>query len=388
MTFECDKRTPEEKEQRGPDHISPPLASASTSAHQAHTCSKFTVSDNSRFPSPDAAHTAKRLRREGASVTTASDRHDCESAEPDDLPTIDEIESCPEIPLPQCTLAQQAAMNSPPFMYPDPADMTGLPAMKDQNPHIQESQPEPAPTVVPDVDKLTMPFTFAIYPRIVIPFGALLNNLSEAQTSEIKANPAGFLAIVPHGTGRLFYQEHKHANCKALAFIKTFAAAGMNIGDIDIALPIPHHKPKSDFDGPWLMIMTGASEELTKFLTWHQMFVVNRKLSFHALRFDPDLDSWVIMTISGDAVREGDNAKCAAMGVIKKKLWHYPRFRALCNDIMTAEGVTGTIDQRVVRATDTFDLTLIHTDDQHGVSTPLYQLTAKPITRVARLHRK
>jgi hypothetical protein len=266
--------------------------------------------------------------------------------------------------------------------------MTGLPAMKDQNPHIQESQPDPAPAVVPDVDKLTVPFTFAIYPRSVIPFGALLNNLSEAQTSEIKGNPAGFLAIVPHGAGRLFCQEHKHANRDALAFIKMFAAAGLNVGDIDIALPILRHKPKSDFDGPWPMIMTGASEELAKFLTWHQTFMVNRKLSFHALRFDPDLDSWVIMTISGDAVCEGDDAKHAAMGVIKKKLWHYPRFRALCNDIMTAEGVTGTIDQRVVRTTDTFDLTLIHTDNQHGVSTPLYQLTAKPITRVAKLHRE
>ncbi|KAJ7364792.1 hypothetical protein DFH08DRAFT_799106 [Mycena albidolilacea] len=183
--------------------------------------------------------------------------------------------------------------------------------------------------VVPNVDKLTVPFTFAIYPRVVIPFGALLNNLSEVQTSKIKAKPTDFLAIVPHSTGRLFYQEHKYTNHDALTFIKIFSVAGINIRDIDIALPILRHKPKSNFDGPWLIIMTGASEELVKFLTWHQTFSVNRKLNFHALRFDPNLDLWVIMTTSGDTVHESDKA---------------------------------------------------------NVSTPLYQLTSKLITWVAKLH--
>ncbi|KAJ7860714.1 hypothetical protein B0H14DRAFT_2576489 [Mycena olivaceomarginata] len=336
MNFECDKRTPEEKEQRGPDRIrcvsgqSTSLILSLSTGHALageNTNNKVAVSDNSRSPSPDAAHAAKRLRREGAPVTTASDRHDRESAEPDELPTIDEIESRPKLPLPQRTPAQQAAMNSPPFVYPDPADMTGLPAMKDQNPAHPGVAARPRPRGGP---------------------------------RRRQAHRAVHLRHLPSHC-RLFYQEHKHANRDALAFVKTFAAAGMDIGDIDIALPIPRHKPKSDFDGPWPMIMTGASEELAKFLTWHQTFAVNRKLSFHALRFDPDLDSWFVRVTMPSA---------RPMGVIKKKLWHYPRFRALCNDIMTAEGVTGTIDQRVVRATDTFDLTLIHTDDQHGVSTP------------------
>jgi hypothetical protein len=76
------------------------------------------------------------------------------------------------------------------------------------------------------------------------------------------------------------------------------------------------------------------------------------------------------------------------MGVIKCILWYNPRFRIFVNNVLSAAGVVGSIDQCMVHATETIELTLVRTSNQHGVDTPLFQLMAKPITRDPELHRQ
>ncbi|KAF7348714.1 hypothetical protein MVEN_01390300 [Mycena venus] len=289
-------------------------------------------------------------------------------------------------PLPNRTPAQ--AMNNTPFVMPDPESMVGLPTKANENPHNHTSQPDPNPTVMPDGDNLSVPFTFAIFPRIVIPFGALTQNMAEAQVEAIKADPGKFLAVIPHGAGKQFYERNPHANREAKAFIESFGSTEISITGIDIALPISHHKAKRDFDGPWPMILSGASPELAAFLKWHQTFSVNRRLTFHVVPFDLELESWVIMTISGDAVRDTPEAKRKVLGEIKRKLWKDTHFHNFCNSVLSAAQVPGSLAQRVVHATNTFDLTFVQTQDSAGVDTPLFLLTGKPITKDAALHRQ
>jgi hypothetical protein len=86
------------------------------------------------------------------------------------------------------------------------------------------------------------------------------------------------------------------------------------------------------------------------------------------------------MTISGDAVRDGNAAKHKVLGKIKHCLWNNTCFANFCNSILSAAGVHGSLCQKVVLATETFDLTFIPTQNSRGEDAPVYQLTRKPIT--------
>jgi hypothetical protein len=198
----------------------------------------------------------------------------------------------------------------------------------------------------------------------------------------IKAAPADHIAILPHGGGRNFYQQRPHANREVVAFLETI---DLVTGDIDVALPYAFKVAKQgrDFDGPWPMILTGASDDLKAFLLWHQTFSVNDKLTFHAIPFDLDVESWVIMTISGDAVRDDARSKAKALGQIKRRLWADTQFVNFVNTVLAKAGVSGSPNQRVVEATKSFELTYVDTGNVKGEHAPVYQLTGKPTTKDA-----
>ncbi|KAF5381553.1 hypothetical protein D9615_005523 [Tricholomella constricta] len=159
---------------------------------------------------------------------------------------------------------------------------------------------------------------------------------------------------------------------------------------LSISRPVARSRPnqKRDFEKPWTMVLDGASPELRAFLLWQQTFAVSRELAFHALPFDKDARSWVIMNISGDAVEEGDQARNEALGRIKSTLWHNSRFRTMVNRLTSASSLwgSGSVNERVVAATNTFDLRFIDTDDVNGRKAPIWQLTGKPLTDDHRLH--
>ncbi|KAJ6574062.1 hypothetical protein B0H19DRAFT_1341032 [Mycena capillaripes] len=273
-------------------------------------------------------------------------------------------------------------MNTAPYAFPNPEDMTGLPTKAEENPHTQTSQSGEVPGTLPDANLLKVPFTLAIFPRVVIPYSILTQNMAEDQVEQIDEE---CLAIVPWNAGPKCYKENPHANREVAKFLESLP---FGTSEIEVALPKAKHKEKRDFEGPWPMLLKGADEDLTKFLLWHQTFSVNVKLTFSVVRFDKDIESWVVMTISGDAVRDTPHAKAKVLGAIKRRLWNNTPFVNFVNGVLGAAGVAGSGRQRVVEATRTFQLTYVETDDQAGDHAPVFQLTAKPITTDPAKHRQ
>ncbi|KAJ7464561.1 hypothetical protein FB451DRAFT_1403231 [Mycena latifolia] len=208
--------------------------------------------------------------------------------------------------------------------------------------------------------------------------------MNEGQLELIKADPGNYLAVLPQGAGRKYYQEHPHANRAVQAFLESL---DLDTEDINVALPMAQRPAKHDFDGPWPMILTGFSDELMNFLLWYQTFFVNEKLAFSIVPFNPAAQCWVVMTISSDAVRNDQRTKAKVLGAIKKRLWNYTPFVNFVNGVLGAAGVPGSGRQRVVEATKTFDLVYVETDNSQGDHAPVFQLTAKPITNDPALHR-
>ncbi|KAJ7133772.1 hypothetical protein C8R43DRAFT_1089692 [Mycena crocata] len=298
---------------------------------------------------------------------------------------IDDLESRPHRPLPIITPAQRA-MNSTPFEFPNPEDMTGLPTLASENPHIQKTKSGPTPAKIPDPDKLTVPFTLAQFDRIVLPFGTMTRNMDPAQLDPIREKPGEYISILPHGAGKAFYKENPNANRHVKKFLESL---DLDTSGIDIALPKAAHNSNKAraFDAPWPMILSGASQELRDFLLWQQSFSVHDELCFHALPFDLAVESWLVLTISGDAVRDDEKQKAKVLGQIKKELWADLQFVNFTNKVLAAKGVQGSPGQRVVEATSTFNLVYVDTDNQHGVHAPCYQLLAKPISSDPDTHR-
>ncbi|KAJ7890405.1 hypothetical protein B0H13DRAFT_2040175 [Mycena leptocephala] len=329
----------------------------------------------------------KRPRLDGTATSPIRRR---EKERPDRSPspeteTVDEPDSRPKRPLPLITPAAQAhAMNSAPFAFPNPEDMTGLPTMADQNPHTKLTRADPAPTVLPDADHLAIPFTNAQFERIAVPFSRLTRNMPD-DVVEMVGSTHNTLAVVPFGPGAEFYKNNPHANRDVEKFLHSLL---YDTNGVQVSMPLAKHTPKGAFDGPYPMILTGCSEDLAKFLVWNQTFSINDKLTFNVFPFDPSLVSWVVMTISGDAVHPEADAKRRVLGAIKERLWNDTTFLNFCNVVLGAAGVPGSGKQRVVEATKTFDLTYIETDDAHGDRAPVYQLTAKPISSDPATHRK
>ncbi|KAJ7143650.1 hypothetical protein C8R46DRAFT_1132648 [Mycena filopes] len=278
-------------------------------------------------------------------------------------------------------------MNSAPYVFPDPENMMGLPINKEKNPNTQSTKPDPEPQVIPCVERIKVPFTLGTFPRIIIPFSILTGKMNPAQVEGIAGAPEDHVALLPHGAGRAFYQRRPHANREVLKFLETL---DLDTDGIDVALPIAHHTGKQgrDFDGPWPMILTGASEELKAFLLWYQTFAVNESLTFHAISFDLEVECWVIMTISGHAVRDDPKWMIKVLGQIKRRLWANTAFLNFVNTVLAAAGVAGSARERVVQATKSFELVYVDTGDKKGDHAPVYQLTGQPISNDPTTHRR
>ncbi|KAF8957774.1 hypothetical protein BDZ97DRAFT_84951 [Flammula alnicola] len=289
------------------------------------------------------------------------------------------------------------------FRFPvDPTKMDNLPTHQDENPYLQMTrrglQPQPPPVAL-------IPFTHAIFHRVVIPLTNLLANLNEDQANLVKENPSDFIAIVPFEAGDKYYKENPNCNTEILKFIRSLGYPDNE--HVDIAKPVPRNKAgKKQFDPPWAMIMSGASSALSNFLLWHQTFAVRPDLAFNALPFDPDLQSWVIMNMSGNAVRKEEpqadqvqaetdpqtedapvrreaTAKEKALGAIKYKLWHNHEFRAHVTRVLKASGATtDSVAELAYLATTSFDLHYVETKDGETEEdrAPVYQLTGKPLS--------
>nr|GAT44893.1 predicted protein [Mycena chlorophos] len=135
------------------------------------------------------------------------------------------------------------------------------------------------------------------------------------------------------------------------------------------------------------MILSGHKADLAAFLLWFQTFPTSPDLTFSVVEFDPKAESWVVMTIGGDAVENTNAAMEHVLGEIKKKLWANDAFANFVDATLARKGVAGPKMKRVVEATSTFTVVYIETDDQNGHRSPLYQFLAQPISDDAETHR-
>ncbi|KAJ7051043.1 hypothetical protein C8F01DRAFT_999880, partial [Mycena amicta] len=266
---------------------------------------------------------------------------------------------------------------------------TGLPMKAAENPHTKWSRPGTPLANTPSPEMVPIPFTFESFEKVVLPFGTLTQNLSKEQTDAIQADPDAYVAIIPFNAGKALYTAKPHLNRDVKDFLMSLKlqTAGQNL---TLAMPRPHtpSRMKRDYDGPWPMILGGASSDLKEVILWFQTFTVSPDLTFSAIKFDTSVECWIIMTIGGDAVEDTDEAKKKVLGTLKQQLWGDTLFVNFVDCILAKKGIQRPKLRRVVEATNTFALTYVETDNQHGVKAPVYQLTAQPISDEPDNHRQ
>lgn len=262
------------------------------------------------------------------------------------------------------------------FTLPDPFQLT-TPTNRDLNPHIQKAGEGDIPTLPP---VSTTQFTRAEFPRVVIPFDDLVRNLAEEQVNQIKGNPGNYIAIIPFGAGKKFYDENPTSRQQILKMLVGFGFSGNE--ELELAAPIPRTPNKNrKFEGPWPMLLKNASAELRAYLLWQQTFAVKADVAFNAISFDMSIQSWVIMNITGDAIADTERRKKQVMGTIKSRLWQDQAIRDEMSTMMAIGGATNcSINELVFRATATYELTFIDAVDAQGQPNPIFQLTGRPLT--------
>jgi hypothetical protein len=275
------------------------------------------------------------------------------------------------------------------FHFPDdPADMTDLPTDRDENPHLHVSQSTAVgskPSYSPPVN--AMQFTRASYPRTIIPYRDLTGNLDDNIKKAIDEEKGNYLAILPFGAGSRYNKEFGLNLKKNLTDF--LLSLGFKIEAFDIAQVVPRTKAgrTSDFDKPWIWILECQSKRLRTYLLWYQTFAIRPDLTFTVVPFNKQLKSWVITNITGGAVRDDPQKIAEALGEIKRTLWHNEAFRRIVNDCMAERKVEGSIDERALLATKSYELFFVANKDASGAEVPMWLLTGKPITENEEKHK-
>jgi hypothetical protein len=105
--------------------------------------------------------------------------------------------------------------------------------------------------------------------------------------------------------------------------------------EANIARGAPQHKPKGEFDPPWVYILADANDKLKAYLLWQQTFAIS-SLAFNVVPFDMSIRSWVIMNLSGDPIANNIKAMHNALGAIKGTLWKSEDFCRIANQCLVA----------------------------------------------------
>jgi hypothetical protein len=274
-----------------------------------------------------------------------------------------------------------------PYQIPQPGERPLTD--RENNPHLHDTQRGTAPEKPAGH---SVPFTDAVFPRIALSFEQLTVNMADEQVDAIKADPDKFIAILPHGAGKKFFETEKDAATKILAFLNGLDCQGA--GAIKVVTPAAKDrsskKAGKHFLGPWTFILVNAPEAMRNFLVWQQTFPLSREIVFHALPFDNSIMSWVIMNISGSAVSNDDTVKKSVLATIKSKLWRDSHFCSLASQLLQESGVitpSGSGTEYAVYATDSWELMYVETGDREGQPDPIYILTGKPLTKDKDKHR-
>ena len=227
------------------------------------------------------------------------------------------------------TLASSAMpMNCQQNCKPRP---TNIPANRDKNPHLQSSQTSPTgkkPAHKPPVNALQ--FTNAIFPKVVIPYKDLMGNFDDNIKEVIEVKPEKYLAIIPFCARNKFTRENGASTKKE--YTNFLVSLGFDKNSFETAQAAPKSSTgcSNDFDKPWVWILESNIREMRTFLLWYQTFTIKPSLTFTVVPFDKKIRSWVIMNITGGAVKNVESKMHEeALGIIKKPYGTMKLFDAL-----------------------------------------------------------
>ncbi|KAF4596123.1 hypothetical protein EYR38_007497 [Pleurotus pulmonarius] len=194
------------------------------------------------------------------------------------------------------------------------------------NPHTQSSR-SGLPPLEPTASRIA--YTRATYPKVVKSLDALLQGIKDTAAEAARTNPDKYIALLIYGGGNKVKDENPNLANDIEAFLKGLAIEG-NEGLRIIDPPKQDVSNHGEFSKPHILLLQHASPELRAYILWYQTFafqIDGRKIAFSALKLDPEMRSWFIADMIGQAVSEDPAAIHQGLAALKRVLGADTRFR-------------------------------------------------------------
>ncbi|KAH9829032.1 uncharacterized protein C8Q71DRAFT_718759 [Rhodofomes roseus] len=258
------------------------------------------------------------------------------------------------------------------YQWPDPLD---LPTAVDENLHSCMTHAKPFPHPTPTTKTA---YTDASFEQRVISYNVLMGNVCKKQRDAIKADPTGFLAVVPYGAGNCYFEDNPRAHLDIQDFVRSLRFLRPTTEEISKSVRETNKDIRDCFGKPWTLFLHGGSQCLRKFLLYQQTFAISERIAFSVVPLDPNIFSWAICNLVGDGITP--TLKDTILAGVKRWLWKDDAFRAHIDKVLAREGVPGSVNEQVLYVTNSYTLVLIHKKDERGNPAAIAQLRGKPIT--------
>lgn len=282
-----------------------------------------------------------------------------------------------------------------PYELPDPRNTANLPTAEDAFPYNKLSRSGEKPSILPAGS--ATPFTDADFPRIYIPWNHLTAGFPEDIQNNIMASPTSFITAIPYGAGPKFYSENSKADLLLMDFLEGFDFPDK--GSVTAFFPVESKEEKrgrnkeegrnrkSAFDKLWPLIVTGISDDFTRFLLWHQCFATPLRIVWNSVPFNPKALTWVIAAFQGNIVHDDASLIAEVLACLKSAAWRDIPLQNLIKRITQAQGNFGNPVELTVRMTQSWRLLYVETKNLEDDKGPVFMLMGKPITDDLDFHR-
>ncbi|KAF4571262.1 hypothetical protein EYR36_008591 [Pleurotus pulmonarius] len=165
------------------------------------------------------------------------------------------------------------------------------------------------------------------------------------------------------------------------AFLKGLAIEG-NEGLRIIDPPKQDVNNHGEFSKPHILLLQHASPELRAYILWYKTFafqVEGRKIAFSALKLDPEMRSWFIADMIGQAVSEDPAAIHQGLAALKRVLVTDTKFRNHVDACLAKVEPPRPIDERVRDVLDTFEIHSARVTSREKKEVLVWQLFARPV---------
>ncbi|KAF4576934.1 hypothetical protein EYR36_004918 [Pleurotus pulmonarius] len=246
------------------------------------------------------------------------------------------------------------------------------------NPHTQSSR-SGLPPLEPTASRIA--YTRATYPKVIKSLDALLQGIKDTAAEAARANPDKYVALLIYGGGNKVKEENPSLADDIEAFLKGLAIEG-NEGLRIIDPPKQDVNNHGEFSKPHILLLQHASPELRAYILWYQTFafqVEGRKIAFSALKLDPEMRSWFITDMIGQAVSEDPAAIHQGLATLKGVLVTDTKFRNHVDACLAKVEPPRPIDERVRDVLDTFEIHSAQVTSREKKEVLVWQLFARPV---------